>query len=97
MKYSLVLLLFAATLGFSQEPKGYVIHAVPSRGKPFTMPMRDDDSIGSIYDCMKKVHRLHWYSLRSRTGVCEIPPRSIRPGKHMSLSPKYKNVFVTLN
>lgn len=71
-----------------------VIRGVPDHGRPFTMPMDDADSIGSIYKCMDRIHKPHWWSRGKGTGRCVIEPHSIRSGRHTVLARKYPGVLV---
>jgi len=88
-------LLIVCLLIGSAAAEPLTIRGVPNKGKPFTIPMRDDDSIGSVYQCMDMVHRrAHWYSFHHRTGRCLIPAGSLRPGKHSELTLKYPGVTV---
>lgn len=72
----------------------------PKHGKRFALYMNPSDTIGSVYRCEDRIHANRWTDkrgkLRHDTGVCSIPPGSIKPGKHSVLQPRYAGIFVSV-
>jgi hypothetical protein len=66
------------------------VRGLPDHGKPFVMKMNPKDTIGSVYKCQDRIYAKH------DTGVCEIPPHSLKPGKHMRLESRYSGIYVVL-
>lgn len=64
------------------------ITVVPYHHKAFTMKMNEKDTIGSVMKCQDKIHAMH------DTGLCEIAPHSLKPGKHMRLVSRYPGIGV---
>lgn len=65
----------------------------PSTGSAFKMRMAPDDPIGSLKKCMDKVHKKN---KGKGIGYCYIAESSLRPGKHNTLAPKYRDVQVAV-
>jgi hypothetical protein len=86
-----IIFILGGALALAQT---YQIRGVPDRGRPFTMKMDDADSIGSIYKCMDRIRKPHWWSRGKGTGRCVIEPHSIRAGRHAVLARKYPGVLV---
>ncbi len=77
-----------------------LVRGFPKHGKRFALYINPADTIGSVYRCEDRIHANRWTDkrgkLRHDTGVCSIPPGSIKPGKHSVLQPRYAGIFVSV-
>jgi hypothetical protein len=69
---ALSLLCLATTRAYVNNK--FVVWAQPKHFIHFPLPMKDDDSVASIYFCERVAKDLGG-------GFCEIPPQSVRPSK----------------
>lgn len=92
--FFLLAILTGAGAAAQSAPGLDLIRGVPDHGRAFTMKMYNNDPIGSIYQCMDRIHKPHWWSRGKGTGLCVIAPHSIRAGKHLALAKKYEGVLV---
>ncbi len=73
------------------------VRGVPRHGRAFIMRLAGEDPIGSVEQCMERLHRRQWRRLgKHGAGVCYIQPGALHAGRHNSLVARYPDVKVGL-